>query len=300
MDTPEYQEALRRLTSRVSDIPGMEGYVDLKHLGLTVLPPIPSHVRYLFCNNNNLTELPELPKHLKGLVCSDNQLTQLPNLPTSLVKLSCGNNQIMQLPELPASLEFLICNDNQIHQLPKLPTSLRQLYCAGNQLMQLPKLPASLLELSCTGNQLTQLPELPASLRTLFCERNQLTRLPRFPDSLVIFSMTNNPYIEPFQRIVQTYERSRKDMSDKQQVRKSILAYYEILKKGKNVSAVKQTLGRKENLPENIASYMGSFLSEKPGTLNMQTTALKRNAGIGGTRRRKSRKIRKTRSRHRN
>jgi hypothetical protein len=71
------------------------------------------------------------------------------------------------------------------------------------------------------------------------------------------------------------------------------------------VSALNQSFGQKTGpLPENMLSSIGSFLSGKPGTLNMQTTALKRNMGLQGGRRktrrhRKSRKTRKEKSRRR-
>ena len=86
-----------------------------------------------------------------------------------------------------------------------------------------------------------------------------------------------------------------------------VQGYYKSIRdKGRKVSMLKQTLGRTGPLPENVTASIASFLSGKPGTLNMQTAALKQNAGIQGGRRtrrrqvnksRKSRKPRKTRGR---
>jgi hypothetical protein len=253
MNTPGYQEALRRIETWSAQQPDM--VLSVSNLNLTVLPPIPSTVKNLDCAGNRLTALPELPQSLKILTCSRNQLTNLPELPGSLYMLFCDNNRLVSIPRLPDTLNTLSCSSNRLTELPNLPDSLRGL--------------------NCTINQLTTLPELPASLRLVF--------------------VGHNPYIAPFSDFVGTYLAT----GNVAQLIKSIHGYYAKIK-GRNVSAVKQTMARKANLPANIASYIGSFLSGKPGTLNMQTTALHRNAGVGGSRRRrKSRKIIKRKSRRR-
>jgi Leucine-rich repeat (LRR) protein len=195
-------------------------------------------------------------------------------------------------PPLPPTVRRLYISDNRLTGLPELPPSLSIIECENNQLTSLPELPPRLTRLNCNNNRLTSLPKLPNSLQYLQCNNNQLTRLPELPESLDGIECVNNPFIEPFRGFVEQYQQS----GDIDQLRES-LDFAPIRAKGRNVSAVKQTLGRKANFPENMASYLGSFLSGKPGTLNMQTSALKRNAGVGGTRHRKSRKRRSTRRR---
>ncbi len=74
-----------------------------------------------------------------------------------------------------------------------------------------------------------------------------------------------------------------------------------IHQKGKAITAIQQSLAQmgpnttEETLPElseNVLSKIGSFLTGKSGTLSMQRNALKRNAGVHGGRRRKTRRRR--------
>lgn len=141
MNTPGYQEALRRIENLEDD-----GILDLDKLGLTVLPPLPDTVRELYCGKNKLTSLPELPPHLVELACDKNQLTALPTLPDSLEALDCSINKITQLPNLPARLEFLDCNQNKLTSLPTLPNTLQTLNFAHNGVTRIPRLPDSLTE----------------------------------------------------------------------------------------------------------------------------------------------------------
>jgi hypothetical protein len=162
---------------------------------------------------------------------------------------------------------------------PPIPNSVKHFTCSGNSHAALPDLPASLKYLDCQVNQLTTIPELPASLKNILCDYN--------------------PFIAPFDRFVETFNQNFRI----NQLRRSIHAYYAPIKaKGRNMSVLKQSFGQKSGpLPENILTSIGSFLSGKPGTLNMQTAALKRNMGLKGGRRRtrRNRKTRKEKSRRR-
>jgi hypothetical protein len=277
MDTPGYQEALRR----IANIPS-SGWLTLSNLNLTICPPLPDTVIRLFIENNNLTELPNLSEttpNLFGLYCAHNQLSALPQLPQSLSEINCSNNRITVLEPLPENLLALTCNNNQLTVLPELPQNLIALYCESNRLTALPKLPSTLQYLMASNNQITVIPDVPF---------------------LSTITFNNNPLIEPFRTFQRAYELSRShyDFLFK------IQGYYKSIRdKGRKVSALKQSFGQKTGpLPENLTASIGSFLSGKPGTLNMQTAALKRNAGVQGGRRktrraRKSRKPRKTRGR---
>ena len=278
MDSPGYQEALRRIETM-----GMDRTLDLFNLNLTVCPPLPNTLITLYIQNNNLRELPnflDVTPNLVTLYCSHNQLTVLPELPQNLGGLICSHNQLTVLQERPQNVISLDCQVNQLTVLPELPSNLEYLYCSKNQLKSLPKLPSKLQVLLCSNNKITTIPELPIL-------------------SAIDFNM--NPLIEPFRKFQNQY----KDHHSVYEFISRVNAYYKSIRaKGRNVSALKQTLGRTGPLPENIASSIGSFLSGKPGTLNMQTVALKQNTRIkGGKRGRRTRrrqinsKVKKTRGR---
>jgi hypothetical protein len=280
MNTPAYQEAIRRIEKIEPD-----GVLFLSNLGLTVCPPLPNTVIRLFIENNNLTELPNLSEttpNLFGLYCSHNQLTVLAPLPQSLMELKCSNNRITVLPPLPENLRTLDCANNQLSVLPELPQNLIALYCESNRLTALPKIPSTLQNLVASNNKITVIPDLPFLSSVTF---------------------KNNPLIEPFRMFQRAYDRDRSHYG----LLFKVQGYYKSIRdKGRKVNMLKQTLGREGPLPENVTASIASFLSGKPGTLNMQTAALKQNAGIQGGRRtrrrqvnksRKSRKPRKTRGR---
>ena len=115
------------------------GFVELCHLGLTELPPLPDNIKSLWCNGNRLTRLPPLPSQLTQLRCDGNQLTSLPPLPPYLRLLRCDSNSIDVLPPLPEPLRALWCHHNRLMTLPVLPPYLGDLLCDGNQLP--PQLP---------------------------------------------------------------------------------------------------------------------------------------------------------------
>jgi Leucine-rich repeat (LRR) protein len=100
--------ALERIANMRDDI------VNLKHLGLTELPPLPSTLVELCCSNNRLTELPPLPPALEVLNCYGNQLTSLPPLPPTLRRLICNINELTSLPPLPPTLRELYYSYNPI------------------------------------------------------------------------------------------------------------------------------------------------------------------------------------------
>ena len=58
------------------DLTQLENYNDVEYINcrtnLTVLPELPSGLKYLNCTGNQLTVLPELPPGLKTLHCSQN------------------------------------------------------------------------------------------------------------------------------------------------------------------------------------------------------------------------------------
>jgi hypothetical protein len=214
-------------------------------------------------------------------------------------RLDLSNLGLSVLPPIPEGTRVFICMNNHLKTLPDLPSTLKLLHCDNNELEQLPKLPESLtLGLTCKNNRLVRLPKLPDHLISVICENNRIPTLPILPASLRLLDARNNPLIEPFRSF---YAKALTPYGGGiEELRKNINSYYAPIKaKGRNISALKQTLGRQGPLPENVVSYMGSFISGKPGTLDMQATSLKQNAGLYGgkrsrrrTQKRKGRKIR--------
>ena len=108
--------------------------LNLSYQNLTVLPPLHSGLKVLYCQGNQLTVLPPLPSGLKKLICWDNKLTELPPLPSGLKKLRCCSNKLTELPPLPSGLKNLNCYTNRLTALPLLPSGLETLYCYSNPL----------------------------------------------------------------------------------------------------------------------------------------------------------------------
>jgi Leucine-rich repeat (LRR) protein len=308
MDTKAYRIAVKRLAN-----PSSTGSVNLEALKLTVLPPIPETVCELYCGYNQLTALPELHSNLRKLSCPHNlitvlprldhtqltilqcyknQLTELPTLPVTVTELLCSDNKLTSLPPIQhTQITRLICNDNPLTQLPELPRTLESLYCVENQLQTFPQIAHTQLKDLITGhNQLTEIPALPSTIESIYCFESPIRRLPELPMSFRFLKIDPLHFIPPFDTYYEIFQQT----GNIAQLRNSIHRYY-TFRKGQNISALKQTLGRQGPLSENMATFVGRFLSGKSGTLNMQRTALQRNAGIGGTRRHKNRKSRKTR-----
>lgn len=163
----------------------IDGILDLSHLTLTKLPPLPPTLTHLNCSHNELTSLTELPSSLLELICSHNPLTSLPPLPPSLTQIICIHSHLATLPPLPPFLYLMVCCHNELTSLPSLPPHLRILMCSENDLTSLPLLPTTLQYLDCNTNHIRFLPSLPAGLITLGCEENPLETLPELPLSLL-------------------------------------------------------------------------------------------------------------------
>uniref|UniRef100_A0A3B4GNT7 Fibromodulin n=1 Tax=Pundamilia nyererei TaxID=303518 RepID=A0A3B4GNT7_9CICH len=161
--------------------------------GLTTVPPIPSHIKYLYLQHNAITSLPDsalsnatnlvwLMLHfnqltsesigkklgeLERLYLQYNNLTSIPsNLPLCLRDLRMDNNMIEKVS--PADLEgmdnltILYLHDNALSEV-------------GSSLKGLNSL--TLLDLS--SNKLTKVPApLPAYLHQLYLEYNAIDSIP--------------------------------------------------------------------------------------------------------------------------
>lgn len=182
---------------------GKSGLLQIQHLDITSIPPLPLKVRELriygcadvttlelpaglevldLVHTTGITQLPELPESLKTLLLINVPVTSLPELPKGLKHLSYTDTQLETLPYLPEHLERL--GVTGIKVLPKLPESLTDLHCTRSYITELPKLPKNLIRLSCYGSAIKKLPQLPKKLELLDVAMTPLTELPELPDTL--------------------------------------------------------------------------------------------------------------------
>ncbi len=257
------------------------GRLNLQHLGLTELPPLPDRVKRLICYGNNLTKLPELPTSLEELDCHNNQITEIPTLAPKLNYLNCSNNRVTKLPNLHEEVVEVRCDENEIESLPELPVDLFTLECSKNKLQSLPDLPKGLRILNCSHNKITSLPPLGPKLLYLQCQNNRLTVLPRLPNELASLQAYGNPYKEPFRRLIRNYSLSHSDEA-LNLLRNFIDEIYDLAKRGRNLRSVMEGLRTKSpstpvfDIEYGPQSNIGSFISGTKGSFQQQMNTLKR------------------------
>lgn len=145
--------------------------LNLCHLDLTELPPIPEGVRSLYCTFNKLTKIDNLPNSLSILYCSMNNIKNLDNLPPNLQILHCQYNKIQYLDNLPNDLRILYCNHNLLTSVDHLPNSLRILYCEYNLITSLTNLPDNLTFIECHRNFISHIHKLPPKLNKIHTDK---------------------------------------------------------------------------------------------------------------------------------
>jgi len=177
------------------------------------------------------------------LIVSGNNLNELPAVPLqNLISLECDNNQLTLLSTNHYP-DFL-------RSLTDLYPRLQRLYCSRNQLTSLPRLPPNIVIIECNNNLLTALPELPESLNFLICNNNRLRLLPELPPELQEIECNGNNFMEPFNTFVEEYNNTR----DISVLIENVNTYYaqqrnnyaEQQRIGRNLMAMKETLGRRE------------------------------------------------------
>ncbi len=161
-------DSLNVLINNISDMTGIEAFVNLT---------------YLSCTGNQLTNLDVSNNTaLVSLLCDFNYLTSLDvSNNTALYYLDCYKNQLTSLDvSNNTSLEKLYCGLNYLTSLDvSNNTALDTLYCYNNQLTSLDVLnnPA-LTALMCNENQLASLDvSNNTALNELVCQNNDLTSL---------------------------------------------------------------------------------------------------------------------------
>jgi Leucine-rich repeat (LRR) protein len=108
----------------IGSLAGLEGFTSLQ---------------YLYIDHNLLTSLPPLPSGLLSLRCDNNQFTALPNpLPNGLTELWCFGNPLSSLPPLPGSLTILRTDAGLISCSPNAGLSVSN---AAGAIISLPLCP---------------------------------------------------------------------------------------------------------------------------------------------------------------
>lgn len=103
-------------------------------------------------------------------------LTHVPILPTDLTRVELCGNQITRIESLPANLQYINLDRNQIEYIDRFPDSLDNLCLSQNRLTSLPHLPDSIEWLDISYNSIQTLPNVPEKLETLFCWGNPMRR----------------------------------------------------------------------------------------------------------------------------
>ncbi|KAM3621899.1 uncharacterized protein V6R79_017625 [Siganus canaliculatus] len=165
--------------------------------GLTVMPTIPSRVKYLYLQNNAITAVPDSAlvnaTSLVWLMMHHNQLTSDGVGTKAFLKLQGlerlylqHNNLTSIPPNLPRALRDLRLNHNNIEKVTPADMegmdNLTILYLHDNAITDMStslKALASLTLLDISGNKLTKVPEaLPGHLHQLYMESNSIDALP--------------------------------------------------------------------------------------------------------------------------
>lgn len=309
--TYQFPPTARNLVLKYCNVPGPfvfpAGLQSLTIEGMNLGFPLilPPTLISLFLNICDLVEVPTLPNGLTQLQMDlmslqGGFLTHLPNpLPPGLNVLSAATNGLEELPQLPDQLISLNVSENQLTRLPALPDGLSSLFAHTNRLTELPALPAGLYNLDIHQNQLRELPlPLPPNLqfRVAYLEGN--------PWSI--------PYVRLLERIPEIeaelgYGRNVQEETQRRirQVLTTELRQANTRRRGRNVSAVQQTLAQTTLPSSGVLNTITSFLSGKTGSSKQQALKLREEAtrpnggpgAQGGGRKRKIKTARKRKNR---
>jgi hypothetical protein len=173
--------------------------LNLSHLYLTELPPLPNNVVSLDISFNRLTYLPNnLPSTIMNLLCADNLISYIPSvLPPMLCHLDMKNNNIYKISTtLPPYLKYLDLHGNFIRKIPNnLPPNLIELQIGLNKLEKIPDtLPDSINRLDISYNHLEHLPlKLPKMLVRFLSNNNKIRYIKtHFPENLQALNISCN------------------------------------------------------------------------------------------------------------
>jgi Leucine-rich repeat (LRR) protein len=175
-------------------------HVDLAHVEIAQIPPLPGDVHTLDISGNAITDWSGLPRNLKVLNAAQTGGEKvLDHLPDDLIGLDVSKNDLHRLPadRLPRELKRLRADNNRLREVPALPARLQNLHLSGNEISVFPEQwPGNLRTLDMSSNMLTTLPgDLPAGLKELDLSDNCLVHIApdRMPDGLTALDLSDNP-----------------------------------------------------------------------------------------------------------
>ncbi|KAM9409564.1 fibromodulin a [Pholidichthys leucotaenia] len=165
--------------------------------GLTIMPTIPSRIKYLYLQNNAITAVPDSAlnnaTNLVWLMMHYNHLTSDGIGEKAFLKLEKLERLYLQYnnltsipPNLPRSMRDLRINNNKIEKITPADLNgmdnLTVLYLRDNAVVDIGaslKALTSLTLLDISGNKLTKVPDgLPEHLHQLYLESNSIDSLP--------------------------------------------------------------------------------------------------------------------------
>lgn len=89
----------------------MSDVLDLSHLGLDKIPPIPEGVTNLDISYNDISSISKLPSSVKSLNCSHNKIKELKNV-DGIIELNCSYNKISKVSKLSQDVRFVDISNN--------------------------------------------------------------------------------------------------------------------------------------------------------------------------------------------
>ncbi|WP_233237375.1 NEL-type E3 ubiquitin ligase domain-containing protein [Bordetella sp. LUAb4] len=182
LDHGRFLDLLKVLSAGQRDTPCIYMSLDLAHLGLDSIPPIPPSIDAVNLSGNMISDWSNMPSTLRALELRGHQGTWPLDvaLPVELVELDLSESNLADAPaaflESLYPLPYLVSlslRDTNISVLPRVANAVISLDISGNQFRALPTgLPPGLVFLYARGNPLEALPQdmssLPAGLRCLY------------------------------------------------------------------------------------------------------------------------------------
>lgn len=317
LEFPTFPDSLEELTISnnsnftvlPTSLPSNLKLLYLSNLPLTTIDELPSTLNELhLADCRELRSLPRMPSTLQTLKIYNCPKVILPSLEncTQLKFVSLDIIEKLENLDLPDSVEKIMIHGRydlftELTFNHPLPSHLKVLLIEETALTSIPgAFPVGLERIFITKNEnLTNLPAIPEGVKILSIANNKLRFIPHLPTSLETGSkydiyVTGNPLHPMYTTIVQRFKNTQDHaFGAREFVRASnqLLEKYRALQKpGRNLEALRLTLAsptlattpntatRLPNVPNDAWTRVGTMLSGRPGTLQMQRQAIRQAA----------------------
>lgn len=304
---PPQLETLVISKNKLQELPALPRTLrklDVDNNEISELPALPPSLRVLDIRRNRLVSVPSpLPVNLQVFHVTRNFVRELPSFEgTSVTNVGLGYNRLTSLPAFPITLQTLGCPFNEITSITNLPVRVHLLNCANNPLETLKIDNLIFLHLLVATNcGLKRIPLLPLPNGEADDDDNDNDNNNdnenaddfNMPPRIIL---DNNPLEPAFARIYENYQNNDNYRVFRRQV---LREHRRIIQAQKDtLGAVIQTLKPavvEERLPANAeerraaevrrqvfanhgpGNLIASFITGKPGTLEMQRLALVEN-----------------------